>query len=160
MKRRKPSQRRGLLFVALLIALVLQLWPLFGGVAMWRPHFVLLVLTFALIYRPDYYGIATAWFAGLVMDAVTGGVFGRYALALGICAYLLHLLRQRLLHARVWHQSGLVLLLVAVAQLIVMSVNIVADGRTSWLLVWYPAFTSALMWPLFYPLMMRLARQR
>ncbi|MCV6604385.1 MAG: rod shape-determining protein MreD, partial [Porticoccaceae bacterium] len=145
MKRRKQSQRRGLLFVALLIALVLQLWPLFGGVALWRPQFVLLVLTFALIHRPNYYGIATAWIAGLVMDAVTGGVFGRYALALGICAYLLHLLRQRLLHASIWHQGGMVLLLVAAAQLVVMSVNIVSGGGTSWALVWYPALTSALL---------------
>ena len=159
MKRRKPSQRRGLLFVALLVALVLQLWPLFGGVAMWRPQFVLLVLVFALIYRPDYYGIATAWLTGLVMDAVSGGVFGRYALALGICAYLLHLFRQRLLHAHVWHQSGLVLLLVALAQLVAMSVNITAGMHTSWALVWYPALTSALLWPLFYTLMMRLTRR-
>ncbi|MDM3871731.1 rod shape-determining protein MreD [Porticoccus sp. W117] len=159
MRRRKQSQGRGLLFVALLTALVLQLWPLFGGVALWRPQFVLLVLTFALIYRPDYYGIATAWAAGLVMDAVTGGVFGRYALALGICAYLLHLFRQRLLHAHVWHQSGLVFLLVAMTQLVVMSINTSAGSGTSWTLVWYPAITSALLWPLFYTLMMRLTRR-
>ncbi|UTW45020.1 rod shape-determining protein MreD [bacterium SCSIO 12696] len=158
MKPRRPPQRKSLFLLMLLIALVLQLWPLFGGVALWRPHFVLLVLVFALIYRPNNYGIMFAWFAGLAMDAATGGTFGRYALAFCISAYLLNLLRQRLLHASVWHQSGLVLLLVVAAQLVVMGVNAATGIDTSWSLVWYPAITSALAWPLFYTLMMRLVR--
>ena len=158
MNRRKPSRRFGLLLVALLVALVLQLWPLFGGVAMWRPHFVLLVLTFALLYRPDNYGIATAWCVGLIVDVVYGGVFGRHALALGGCAYLVQLLRPRLLHARLWHQSGLVLLLVVASQLIVVSVNLLVQDTSSWAVVWYPAITSALVWPLLYKIMARLAK--
>lgn len=157
--RHKAPHRFGLLIVALLAAMVLQLWPLFGGAALWRPHFVLLVLVFALLYRPGHYGIVTAWCVGLAMDVAYGGVLGRYALALGICAYLLQLFRRRLMHARLWHQSGLVFLLAALSQLIAVSVHLLVQRDASWAVIWYPAVTSALVWPVFYPIMMRLAKR-
>lgn len=157
MARGNPS-RLGLLLMALVVAMVMQLVPLFGPSAMWRPQLVQLVVIFFLLTLPLRYGIACAWTVGVVLDIFYGGVFGRYALALGVSAYLFMLLRPRLQHARIWHQCGLVLVLVAAAQLIVAAVNVLTQDTASWMTIWMPAVSSSLIWPLVYWLLMRLQR--
>ena len=157
---RSRNQSPGLLLISLLLAMVLQLLPLYGVAALWRPNFVLSVLIFFLLFRPLNYGIATAWSVGLVLDIIYGGLFGRHALALGIAAYLLILLRPRLLHAHMWHQCGVVLLLVAASQLIAVSLSVLVSGDSagSWAVIWCPAISSALIWPLVHLLLTRLLK--
>ncbi len=152
------NQNTGLLSVALLLAMVLQLLPLYGPMVVWRPNFVLLVLFFFLLFRPLAYGIATAWIAGLVLDILYGGLLGSHAFSLGVAAYLIVLLRPRLLQGHLWFQAGVVLLLTAASQLIDVSLNtLISDaGSTgSWSVIWCPAITSAMVWPLVYVLLMR-----
>lgn len=154
---RGRNENTGLLLLSLLVAMVLQLLPLYGAMAMWRPDFVLLTLVFFLLFRPLHYGIVMAWLVGLALDVLYGEPFGRHALALGVAAYLLVLLRPRLLHAHLWYQCGIVLLVVAASHLIGMSLNmLVSSGSSgSWAAVWFPAISSALVWPLVYLLFMR-----
>ncbi|WIO74661.1 rod shape-determining protein MreD [Porticoccaceae bacterium LTM1] len=159
MRRPYQSNQLGALLIALLLATVLQILPLQQQLSFWRPQFVLLVLTFFLLYRPLDYGVATAWLIGLMLDFVFGGVVGRYALALGVCAYLINLLAKRLLHAHIWHQCGVVFLLVAASQLIVASVNLLTHSNASWSIIFLPAISSALIWPLIYFLMFRWVRR-
>jgi rod shape-determining protein MreD len=139
--------------VIVLIAVTLQILPSFTGLALWRPSFVLLVLIYFVLYKPYQYGIISAWLAGLLVDIVNGGVVGKYALALGVCAYILQLLRRRLLHAQIWHQCSLVFLLVLLSQLIVLSVNMLTEKQFSWQILFFPALSSMILWPFFYLLM-------
>jgi len=139
--------------VILLVAVTLQLIPSFTVLTLWRPSYVLLVLIYFLLYQPHHYGMASAWLAGLLLDLVSGGVLGRYALALGVCAYIVRLLKRRLLHAQIWHQCSLVFLLTLLSQLIVLSVNLLTQNHFSWEILFYPALSSMILWPIFYLVM-------
>lgn len=153
----RPSS--GLRFaIILLLAMVLQVMPIFSELALWRPSFVVLILIYFILYQSHRYGIGAAWLVGLLLDVVYGEVLGKYALAFGICAYLLMLLKNRLLHTQLWHQSTLVFLLVLLTQLLVLSVNMLNAKQLSWQMLVFPAFSSMLIWPLLYLLMQRVTR--
>ena len=67
--------------VSLIAALFLYSLPLQGGLAFWRPPFVLLVTVYWLIVQPQHVGITFVWFSGLLLDLLYGNVIGQNALA-------------------------------------------------------------------------------
>ncbi len=144
--------------VALMLGVLLQIFPLSSTLAHWRPQFVLLVVFYWLFRDPFKHGIAFAWLAGLLLDIFIGELFGRHAVVFALCAYLLQLLQQRLHYFRVLHQAALVLLLVLMSQLLLHSITLLL--RVNWQgdLVLAPAISSALVWPLLVWLLNRLLR--
>lgn len=142
------SSSMPLLVASLGIAVLLQIYPLRGDVAFWRPPFVLLVCLYWLLREPLRFGVGAAWTVGLLMDLLFGGIAGQSALALTVCAYLVQTSGQRLHYFTVLHQSALAGVLVVVYQLLVVSVEQLArTAEPTWALL-YSAFSAAVLWPL------------
>ena len=115
-------RRASIFFVyfSLLLAFALQLLPWSAQVIILRPDFVLLTLIFWLLRAPQLCNVGTAWFAGVLMDVATGGLFGQYALAYTITAYFALIYQRRLVLYNVWQRAAYVFVLLSVAQLVLL----------------------------------------
>ncbi len=133
--------------LTLIIAVLLQIYPLPDAANLWRPQWMLLAVFYWIQRRPLVYGTAAAFMAGLFLDLVVGVFPGRYALALTLCAYLMVILRKWIRHLDEWHQTFFVILLAWLCGAVVQSVDwlLLGDQLVSRHLVW-SAVGSGLAW--------------
>jgi len=134
--------------LSLLVALILQLLPWAGFGLMLRPDFILLVVIYWLFRAPHVVNIGTAWFAGVVMDLITGGLFGQYALAYAVAAYFAVNYQRRLILFNSWQQAGYVLLLLLLSQVIVLVLKLLAGGAVPGWSYFLPSVSGVLLWQL------------
>ncbi|MGY4517338.1 rod shape-determining protein MreD [Lysobacter sp. HA18] len=87
---------RWILYVSLIVALLLGLFPLPIDIAPLRPFWIALVLAYWLIEDPDRVGLGFAFIVGLIADVVYGGLLGEQALRLVILAFIVQRFRARL----------------------------------------------------------------
>lgn len=126
--------------------------------AFWRPPMALLVILYWILCEPFKAGVGLSWCVGLGLDLMFGTVLGQQALAMGICAYILKVLGRRLHHFSLAHQTVLIVLLVVLYQTIVATVAaLLGRGEPGWAL-FYPALSSAVVWPLLIVTMQALRR--
>lgn len=77
--------------VALAGALLLDFIPLPADTFFWLPKFSALVLIFLAFYRPQTFGLISAFLVGLAVDAGTATPLGQHALAYVTGIFLLQL---------------------------------------------------------------------
>ncbi|MDZ7686843.1 MAG: rod shape-determining protein MreD [Gammaproteobacteria bacterium] len=119
---------------------------------------MVLVLIYRVIALPHRVGIIIAWCLGLLMDVLLGDLLGQHGIAFIVVAYIAQSLYQRLRMFTVWQQSGIVLAIVGLNQLINFWIeNFV--GLAEWSM-WYllPSVVSALLWPWIYLVLRYLRR--
>jgi rod shape-determining protein MreD len=129
-------------------ALLLQIIPINGSIAYWRPQFLLLLVFYWLFYGRSKYGVGFAWMIGIILDMFAGEMFGRYAITFSLCAYFLILLSKRLHHFGIFHQAVLIFFMVLLNQLLVTSISLLYRADWSVALLMGSSLTSALIWPL------------
>ncbi|HDN69117.1 MAG TPA: rod shape-determining protein MreD, partial [Gammaproteobacteria bacterium] len=76
----------GVIIFTFIIALLLTVIPLPDSMRYLRPDWVGLVLIYWCMALPDRIGVTTGWFAGLMVDMLTGTLLGQHALSLTIIA--------------------------------------------------------------------------
>lgn len=140
----------GAIFMSFFIALMLMIVPLPEHAAWFRPQFVMLVLIYWVLQLPHRIGVLTAWFVGLLMDVLVGGVLGEYALGMSLIAYFTYRLHSRIRMFPLIQQMFSVMVLVAVAQVLVVWVNYLAGDPYKFYLHWLPILSTTLCWPLVY----------
>lgn len=107
-------------YATLLIAFILQILPWSAQAVILHPDFVLLTLIFWMLRAPYVCNVGTAWFAGILMDVVTDGLFGQYALAYSIVAYFALIYQRRLVLYNVWQRATYVFVLLVLAHCILL----------------------------------------
>jgi rod shape-determining protein MreD len=133
---------RGMIYLSLAMAFVLQLMPWSGW---WRPEFVLLVLLYWLLRAPHLCGIASAWLVGLMLDLVTGVLFGQHALAFTLTAFLALYYQRRLILFTNLQQTGYVFLLLLFNQLVMLLLQ-AYTGQQHFLVFLISTIFSMLIW--------------
>lgn len=128
-------------------ALLLQLYPLRGELALWRPPFPLLIALYWLLVEPARFGVGAAWSTGLLMDLLFDGIPGQSALACGLCAYLVQSLEQRHQHFTSFQRCGLAGLLVTVYQVVVVALDLLLRDAILDPALFGSALSAALLWP-------------
>ena len=113
-----PNLSRRRVYFTLLGALLLQLLPFSGWLLQIKPDFLLLALLFWLLRAPNICNIGIAWTAGILMDLISGDLFGQNALAYALTAFLAVMYQRRLILFTVLQQSAYVFLLLFVNQVI------------------------------------------
>jgi len=137
------------IYASLLLALVLQLLPWAGFGLMLRPDFVLLVVLYWLLRAPHLCNIGTAWFAGLVIDLATGGLFGQHALAFAISAYFAVNYHRRLALFDVWQQAAYVFVLLLLTQATLLILKLFGGAEVPDWKYFLPSVSGILLWQLF-----------
>lgn len=135
------------LLICLIIFILFQVFPLPSALRVWRPEFVLLLAVYITFRHLTTFAVELACFAGLLLDIVYGGILGKHAIAFGLSIYLLFGLRTRLQHSSMYHEMVLVFLLTVLSQILLYSVNTLAQKSVSGLWIICPALTTALTWP-------------
>lgn len=147
------------MLLSLLVALSLEVTPLPGELAIWRPPWLALTTLYWVLAYPRRYGLALGWSAGLVLDVLKGGVLGQHALAMTVASWLALRFHLRLRVFPIWQQTVAVTALVAVHQFLVFWV----DGLTGEAeMVWQrtaPTIAAILGWLIVVGLLDRLRRQ-
>jgi rod shape-determining protein MreD len=147
-----PQSNNPLPLMALCLSLIAGLFlyslPLQGDLAFWRPPFVLLISAYWLLAQPQHVGITFVWFSGLLLDLLYGNVIGQNALAMSVTAYLLKTQENRARHLSLPFQCLAAMLIVMLYQTIWMSTRLVSEDIVFSWPIFYPALSSALLWPL------------
>jgi rod shape-determining protein MreD len=138
------SRRR--VYLSLLLALLLQLLPFSGLLLHIKPDFLLLVLLFWLLRAPHICNIGVAWSSGILMDLVSGDLFGQNALAYALTAFLAVMYQRRLILFTVLQQSGYVFLLLFVNQIILLVLKSFSGSDYFGWTYFVPSFTGILLW--------------
>lgn len=147
------------LIASLMLATLFEVYPLPVETNAWRPQWLLLAVVFWVLRRPLEYGVVMGFFAGLLLDVISGGVPGRYALAMCLCVYVLKLVEPRLRHSTVWHRSILVFLLSLLMGSVIISVDKLVWGLSvASRDLWVPAFCTAFLWLFLTLLLWRLPK--
>jgi rod shape-determining protein MreD len=132
----------------MLLALIFQLLPWSGDALQWKPDFLLLVVIYWLLRAPHICNIGTAWFAGLVIDLVSGGLFGQHALAYSIVAFFAVSYQRRLALFNIWQQAGYVFFLLILTQVIILVLKLFSGGEAPGWGYFYASISGILLWQL------------
>lgn len=141
----RPISRKSIYF-SLLVALLLQMLPWDGFGLMLRPDFVLLVLLYWLLRSPQLCNIGTAWMVGLIIDLITGGLFGQSALAYALTAFFALSYQRRLALFNRWQQTAYVFALLLLTQISIMVLKLFAGGESPGWNYFLPSVSGILLW--------------
>lgn len=136
-----------IIILSFVAAYMLTLVPLPVWAELYRPEWVVLVLIYWCLFLPQRIGVVSGWFAGLLMDALTGAVLGQYALALALVAYIILRWQRRIRQQTLWQQALNVLCLIALVQFLEAWVRGLNSHFIGSVRFWMPAVTSMLLWP-------------
>lgn len=138
------SRRR--VYFSLLVALLLQMLPFSGLLLQIKPDFLILVLLFWLLRAPNICNVGIAWTAGIMMDLVSGDLFGQNALAYALTAFLAVMYQRRLILFTVLQQSAYVFSLLFVNQAILLLLKTFSGAEYFGWVYFIPSFTGILLW--------------
>lgn len=129
---------------------MLYLLPWQGFGLMLRPDFVLLVLIYWMLRAPHLCNVGTAWTVGLLVDLASGGLFGQYALAYVISAFVALTYQRRLVLFNAWQQAAYVLALLLLTQTTLLVLKLFAgDDLPGWG-YFLPSVSGVLLWQLLF----------
>lgn len=137
------------IYITLFFAFIANLLPWIGQGITYRPDFVLLALIFWILRAPQLCNIGTAWFAGLLVDLATGGLFGQFALAYALTAFFAANYQRRLVLYNIWQQAAYVLALLLLAQFTILILKLFAGhDAPNWHYFW-PSITGIILWQVY-----------
>lgn len=132
--------------IGIFAALVLSVLPLPESVAPFRPDFVVLVFLYWSLLSARSFGLLAAFWAGLVLDTLSGALLGEHALALLLIVYL----SQRFyLRIRVFPVSQLTLTvmgLLSLYEFMLFWIDGVAGRTVPIIERWGPVVSGTLLW--------------
>lgn len=138
--------KRRIIYISLVIALILQMFPWPTWALFIRPDFVLLALLFWILRAPQYCNIGVAWFAGLLIDLASGSYFGQNALAYAITAFFAVVYQRRLILFTDLQQTSYVFLLLVINQFTLFLLKLFAGAQMPSYYYFFSCISSILLW--------------
>ncbi|WP_251358060.1 rod shape-determining protein MreD [Kangiella sp. TOML190] len=150
----QANYRKGSWFIGLSLALamVMTLFPLPDAWQLWRPAWVMLVLSYWSIRAPERVGLFWAFVCGLLLDVLLGTSLGVHSFALALTTFIIKLLQQRIRLFPLWKQA----LMVAFLSLIYIMISfwlIRLTGKSEETMAWPSVIINGLLWPWLYLLL-------
>jgi len=131
----------------LIVALMLQMWPLPQWLEYARPEWVVLAMLYWALAMPERVGVTVAWVVGLFLDVSQGAIIGQHAVGLVIIVFVINTQYQRIRVFSLAQQALVVLLLLLIKQLLVLWVSGMVGQAPDIGLYFLPAVTGAIVWP-------------
>jgi len=144
---------RWVMACAVLVALLLAVYPLPLEWRWARPSVLLLLVIYWSVTLPGRTSLTLVWCLGLLEDLITGAPLGQHALGMVIVTFICLQTYQRVRNYGVWQQTGWIFVLVGISQLTANWVYTMSGTKAPGLYFLLPAVTSALLWPLCYRLL-------
>jgi rod shape-determining protein MreD len=126
--------------------LVLAVVPLPDSIVAFRPDWVAVVLLYWSLIEPRRYGLLSAFWLGIVLDALSGSLLGQHSLALLLIVYLSQRLYLRIRTFPASQVASLVIVLLALYQLVLFLIDGYARREVPLIERWAPVVTGGLLW--------------
>ncbi len=143
----------------LIVALMLQMWPLPKWLETLRPEWMVLVMMYWALAVPAQIGVTMAWIVGLLMDVTQGSILGQNALGLVVVIYIVNIQYQRIRVFSLVQQALVVFLLLLFKQILVLWISGIAGQAPSVSVYFLPTLVGAFIWPWLF-LVLRALRRR
>jgi len=143
----------------LIVALMLNMWPLPEWLEHARPEWVVLVLIYWALAMPEQIGVTVAWFVGLLLDVTQGAIIGQHAVGLVLVVFVINTQYQRIRVFSLAQQALVVLLLLLIKQVLVLWVSGMVGQAPDIGLYFLPALTGAILWPWLFVILRDLRRR-
>ena len=140
-------------FLVVLSLIVFSLlWKLIDlpqSVSCYKPDLLLITIMFIMITVPNMISIWSAWFIGLLADALHGFALGSEAIQLAFVALIVNALYHRIIYSTILEKAILVLFISTVTSLIEIAIyKVIFDQFNGCDL--YSIISNTLSWPLFF----------
>ncbi|MEX0606105.1 MAG: rod shape-determining protein MreD [Marinobacter sp.] len=112
-----------------------------------RPEWLGLMVFYWTFRAPAQFGILMAWCLGLLLDVLEATPLGVNALAMGLIAFLVLTVHQRLRMFPMPQQCLMVFLLLGINQMLVQFIKQTLGADNTGFEYLWPALTGALVWP-------------
>lgn len=154
----QSSSAYPVVFASLILAMIMRILPIPHELAMFNPDWVLLCLIYWNMAIPERVGVGTAWFAGLMVDVLTGRLMGQHALVYSLTAYFCVRLHRRLRLYPLSQQAMTVLGLLLSGQVLMFwTQSVKATGNID-ARYWLPSLIGTLFWPFLFVTLRRVRR--
>ena len=134
------------LIAMLLVAMVLQLFPISGSWLHLKPNFFLLIMIAWVLYFPERYGIEFAALTGLLTDLVLGSAIGYHVLIFSISGLILIFFHRVVVYLQLIQRVVLVFMLVIMVAFMEAGMNSMLDKPLFLDGVFWLGIISALCW--------------
>lgn len=135
------------IFISLVIAFIINLFPLQEIIFLLRPDFVALTLLFWNINQPHHVGMSIAFTSGIIMDVCNSSILGQHALAYCFMSFLAIILHRRLVLFSVFQQAPQIFWILLLTQVIIyISGTLTGSYHSDWYF-FLSSVTGALIWP-------------
>lgn len=134
------------IYLTLLSAYLLLLLPWSETALQFKPDFILLVLIFWIIREPNLCNIGTAWFVGLLVDLATGSLFGQYAWAYTVSAFVTMFYQRRLILFGRINQFIYVFIILMTSQLVLLILKTFGGEPFPGWIYFAPSLVGVLLW--------------
>jgi rod shape-determining protein MreD len=154
-----PRRGTAVIVITFLIAVVLAVMPLPDWARLYRPQWVTLVLIYWTLALPQRVGVGVGFVLGILLDTLTGTLFGQHALPLSLIAYVTLKTHQRVRLFPLWQQAVFVLGLLAMERVLTFAAMGAAGRETPGAEFWLATVVGALLWPWAYFILRDLRRR-
>jgi len=158
---RPRRERRSLIFLTIIAAVLLTLLPLPAVLSPFKPYWVALVMIYWSMETRGIISLGLAFLIGLVLDIFSGSLMGLHALSLVVMVFLVQRFRSRLRFFPPWQQALSVLGLLVNDRIILIWITaLLGEPLPTWK-YWLPPLIGMAMWPWLFLLLDRIrARAR
>ena len=139
--------RPGVIVLTLAAAIVLSLLYLPPLLDVLRPYWVALVIIYWCLETQDRITLGMAFAIGLLLDLLSGSLFGLHALSLVILVYLVTRFRARIRFFPPWQQALSIFALLLNDRIILLWIIILRGDPMPDLSFWLPPVVGTLLWP-------------
>jgi rod shape-determining protein MreD len=134
--------------VTLLIAIFLTVIPVSNSVENYWPDWITLVVFYWVLVSPATLGVMFGWMNGLIEDVVTYSLLGQHALGKALIGTVVAAAFQRLRIFSFLEKMAVIFILQSINIAISAWTNNLAFGASIDWILWQPALSTALVWPL------------
>jgi len=145
------NQVRNLVFIwsMILFSIILMVIPVPDVLDQYRLPWLKMTVIFFSIFNISLIGIISAWFSGLILDIMSGGLMGENALILAVLSYLAYRFRFQIRVYPMWQIMIVVLILLFLGELIALWIDGVSGNMFFNIYDWINIGIAVLVWPIF-----------
>ena len=148
-------ERRSLIFLTILAAILFSLIPLPEVLLLFKPYWVALVVIYWSLETKGIINLGLAFLIGLVLDIVSGSLMGLHALSLVIMVFLVQHFRSRLRFFPPWQQALSVFGLLVNDRIILIWITVLLGEPLPTWQYWLPPLIGMALWPWLFLLLDR-----
>jgi len=139
----------GYIIITVILAVLLTVIPLPVNVRNVWPDWISLLVIYWVLVLPSHLGVAFGWMNGLLEDIISFTLLGEHAISKALLGTVVAIGHKKMRLFNTLLMMFVVLILESLSIGITSLVNMLALDTPVDILLWQPALTTALVWPIF-----------